>query len=171
MNGLLDQLYKDPAAVGQVLGAIIGVVGLFIGTFITIFTTWLMRKHDLKREDKNQVFVLEKDKKEKEFNLKQVIYSEFLSELAHLEKFITKISDHSDLKSMTNFDEAWNRVEIKVDLVAGVEVRKIKDTLQDELMAFAEKRFKGKPMELSDEYLDNRQNLLDAIRKDINIFA
>ena len=45
---------KNPEALGQVTGAIIGVLGLFLGTFITILTTFFMRKQDLKREDRRE---------------------------------------------------------------------------------------------------------------------
>ncbi len=169
---MFDQIARDPEALGQVLGAVIGVIGLFVGTFITIFTSFLIRHMDIRREERREQTELSRAKREKAFVLKQEIYSQFISELASLENFITKKANNSNLKTFENFDNEWTRIEIKVDLVSNEEVKELKDNLSKELMELAETRFatkEAKEMALSPEYLQNKQDLLEAIRQDMEI--
>ncbi|MCC6643610.1 hypothetical protein IT411_02575 [Candidatus Peregrinibacteria bacterium] len=169
---MFDQIAKDPEALGQVLGAVIGVVGLFVGTFITIFTSFLVRHMDIRREERKEEALLERAKKEKEFNLKQEIYSEFISELASLENFITKKSSNNNLKTIENFDNEWTRIEIKMELVSNENVKNLKNNLSSELMELAEKRFAqkdSKEIALSENYMQDRTSLLEAIREDMEI--
>jgi intracellular sulfur oxidation DsrE/DsrF family protein len=170
---MFDVISKDPQALGNVIGALIGVAGLFVGTFITIFTSFIVRSMDIRREERKEDAALERAKKEKAFNLKQEIYSLFISELASLENFLTKKSANTALKNLENFDNEWTRIEIKVDLVASPAVQTLKDHLQEELMNLAKKRFSSKDsaqeITLTDSYMENRTALLQAIREDMEI--
>lgn len=173
-DSLINTLAKDPQALGQVVGAIIGVAGLFIGTFITIFTSFIIRNMDIKREGRKELADMEKARKEKEFSLKQEIYSQFISELATLENFITKkATGKTSLMTLENFDNEWTRIEIKVDLISNDQVQKLKDALSDELMGLAKERFSAKEgskeIILSQEYMKDRTALLEAIRQDMEI--
>jgi hypothetical protein len=168
-----EYIKQDPEALGQVIGAVIGVGGLFVGTFITIFTSFIVRHMDIKREERKEIVSMKKAKKEKEFNLKQEIYSKFISELAAFETFLTKKNSNLSVKNIDNFDDEWTRTEIKVDLVATPKVRQLKDTLSEELMNLAEAKFAqkdaSKELTLSDTYMEDRTALLDAIREDMEI--
>lgn len=164
-------MFSSPEALSQIIGAIIGLVGMLVGTLISIVITFLIRNLDLKKEKLKEEMSLKKAKADRELEMKEEIYSEFLSELAYLENFLTKKSTTAiPLKDMANFDGEWTKVEIKVDLIANEEVRKLKEPLQTELMTLAEKRFEGKLIELTSLYTENRDKLLNAIRKDIDIF-
>jgi ABC-type lipoprotein release transport system permease subunit len=110
-----EYIKQDPEAVGQVIGAIIGVTGLFIGTFITILTSFIVRYMDIKREERKELSSVKKAKKEKEFYLKQEIYSKFISELASFENFLTKKASNLSVKNLDNFDDEWTRTEIRVE--------------------------------------------------------
>lgn len=173
-DSLFNSMVKDPQALGQVVGAIIGVAGLFIGTFITIFTSFIIRNMDIRREERKEMADMERSRKEKEFSLKQEIYSQFISELATLENFITKkASGKSALVTFENFDNEWTRIEIKVDLISNDQVQSLKDKLSQELMGLAKQRFSAKEgakeIVLSEEYMKDRTGLLEAIRQDMEI--
>ncbi len=172
---MFDSILDNPEALGQVLGAVIGVAGLVVGTFITILTSFLIRHMDIRREERKEYADLERAKKEKTFVLKQEIYSEFISELAALENFLSKKSPALDLKTLETFDNEWTRIEIKVDLVANDQVRELKDRLSQELMSLAKAKFAQKDttqeVSLSDGYTTNRSALLEAIREDMEIIT
>ncbi len=153
----VSNLFRDP----NILAAVIGVGGLLVGSFITILATYVMRWMDNRREDKREDLLLERSKKEKEYQMKQEIYKNFLHELADLETFTQKTDDE--------FKRQWNRTEIKVDLIASQEVRDLKHQMQNELLELAEKNIKSKSAHLSDQYMNLRDQLLEAIRKDIDI--
>lgn len=146
----------------NILAALIGVIGLLFGSFITIFATYFMRWMDNRREDKREDMLIERSKREKEFQIKQEIYKSFLNDLAHLETFPGE--------DMDNFKREWTKTEVKVDLVATDNVRKSKENLQKVLLELAEKNLKAKSAKISPEYLKTRDQLLDAIREDIDIF-
>lgn len=166
-------LQQDPEAIGQVVGAMIGVIGLFIGTFITIITSFIVRYMDIKREERKEHANLNKSKKEKEFYLKQEIYSKFISELASFENFLTKKPSGLSLKNLDTFDDEWTRTEIKVDLIASEKVALLKNQLSEELINLAETKFAqkdaSKEVTLSPAYMTNRTRLLEAIREDMGI--
>ncbi len=165
-----EYVLRDPEALGQIIGAIIGVTGLFVGTFLTILISLWTRRLDIRREEKKEEIYQRRDKKEKEFQIKRDIYTAFLSELAALESFITRKGDSpSEYKNFDKFDQEWTKVEIKVDLIAPENVRELKDQLQDELFELAQTRFDGKKVHLTDEYLENRTSLLEAIREEMEI--
>ena len=168
-----EYLKQNPEALGQVIGAIIGVTGLFIGTFITILTSFIVRYMDIKREERKELSSIKKAKKEKEFYLKQEIYSKFISELASFENFLTKKASNLSVKNLDNFDDEWTRTEIKVELIASPKVSDLKDRLSEELINLAETKFSqkdsSKELSLSETYMDNRTALLEAIRQDMEI--
>jgi hypothetical protein len=168
-----EYIKQDPEAVGQVIGAIIGVTGLFIGTFITILTSFIVRYMDIKREERKELSSVKKAKKEKEFYLKQEIYSKFISELASFENFLTKKASNLSVKNLDNFDDEWTRTEIKVELIASPKVSDLKDRLSEELINLAEAKFSqkdsSKELSLSETYMSNRTALLEAIRQDMEI--
>lgn len=168
-----EYIKQDPEAVGQVIGAIIGVTGLFIGTFITILTSFIVRYMDIKREERKELSSVKKAKKEKEFYLKQEIYSKFISELASFENFLTKKNSNLSVKNLDNFDDEWTRTEIKVELIASPKVSDLKDQLSEELINLAETKFSqkdsSKELSLSGTYMKNRTALLEAIRQDMEI--
>lgn len=171
---MFQDLLKNPDAAGQVIGAVIGVIGLVIGALISIFTTLIMRSLDIKREKRNEKTMLERQRKEKEFNLKQEIYSHFISELATLENFISKQGTTSvNPENFEKFDHEWTKIEIKVDLIANKKVYDLKEKMQEELFALAKTRFSNKEnikLQLSSDYMNARQKLLEAIREDMGIF-
>lgn len=167
-----QNILNDSEALGQIIGAIIGVTGLFIGTFITIFTSFIVRSMDIKREERKEHALMQRAKKAKEFKLKQEVYTTFISELASLENFLTKKSDDlSELKDFEKFDREWTRIEIRVDLVASQSVQDLKEKLQKELFSLAKKSFetKGESVILSKAYMLDRSLLLQAIREDMEI--
>jgi hypothetical protein len=170
---MFDAILNNPDALGQVIGAIIGVVGLVVGTFITILTSLIIRRMDIRREERKEEADLEKSKKEKAFVLKQEIYSDFISELAALENFLAKKNTSAGLKTLDTFDNEWTRIEIKVDLVASDKVRELKNLLSEELINLAKEKFAQKDssreISLSSAYMDNRTSLLEAIREDMEI--
>jgi hypothetical protein len=172
---MFDTIWTDPEALGQVVGAIIGVVGLFVGTFITIFTSLIIRQMDVRREERREKASLDRAKKEQAFSLKQEIYTQFISELASIENFISKKASDLDLTTLETFDNEWTRIEIKVDLVASADVIKFKNELSDELINLAKKKFSQKDasqeVKLSDSYTENRSELLEAIRQDMEIIT
>lgn len=146
----------------NIVAAIIGVVGLLVGSIITILATYFMRWMDVRREDKREDLLTERNRREKEFQMKQEIYKNFLNELAQLESF--------QYKDLDSFKKAWTKTEINIDLVASPAVRQAKDTVQAEMMAAAEQNLKSGAASLGSEYLRNRDALLQAIREDIDIF-
>ena len=79
------KLMEDPQAAGQLVGAFIGVIGLIIGTIISIITSLLIRYLDNKREEKKDEYAEAREKKNKEFQLKQQVYLTFISELGNAE--------------------------------------------------------------------------------------
>lgn len=168
-----QNILNDPEALGQIIGAMIGVTGLFVGTFITIFTSFVIRSMDIKREERKERVMIERARKSKEFKLKQEVYTTFISELASLENFLTKKSDDlSELKDFEKFDREWTRIEIRVDLVASQQVQDLKEKLQKELFSLAKKSFETKGNEsiiLSKAYMLDRSLLLQAIREDMEI--
>jgi len=153
----VQDVFKDP----NILAAVIGVLGLLFGSFISIFATYIMRWMDNKRDDKREDFLIERQKKEKEYQIKQEIYKHFLHELAELETF--------NLKDVDNFKRAWNKAEMKIDLIASSEVREIKAEFQEELLAISEDNIENGTAHLNDEYMELRDRFLDAIRRDLDI--
>ena len=145
----------------NILAAVIGVVGLIIGSIISILATYVMRWMDVRREDKREDMLMERGRKEKEYQIKQENYRTFLNDLAQLETF--------HLKDMDSFKKEWTKLEIKIDLVASPRVSKAKDVVQAEMMGMAEKHYKGGQAELATNYVKNRDELLAAIREDIDI--
>lgn len=152
-------LTSDP----NIIAAVIGVTGLIVGSAITIFSTAVIRRFDIKREDKREELMLERYKKEKEYNIKQEIYKNFLNELALLETF-----SYNDTET---FKREWIKTEVKIDLVASEKVRQAKEQIQKELLALAEKNIKSGSANISQEYIKYRDALLEAIRGDIEIFT
>jgi len=146
----------------NIIAAVIGVVGLLVGSVITILATYFMRWMDVRREDKREDLLIERSRREKEFQIKQEIYKNFLNELAQLESF--------QQKDLDGFKKAWTKTEINIDLVASPEVRRAKDIVQSEMMGAAEQNFKSGAASLGPDYLKNRDILLQAIRDDIDIF-
>lgn len=151
------QLLSDP----NILAALIGVGGLLVGSFITILATYFIRWMDVRREDKRERLIMKQNKKEKEYQMKQELYRNFLGELAHLETF--------EQETIDDFRRAWTRMEVKVDLVASPRVRAAKEMLQKDLLALAEKNIKSQKTVMGDTYVKTRDELLDAIREDIDI--
>jgi hypothetical protein len=145
----------------NIIAAVIGVVGLLVGSIITIFATYFIRWMDMRREDKRERHLMEKDRKEKTFQMKQEVYKNFLNELSNLESFI-----QADLET---FKRDLIKTDMKLDLVAPDEIRDTNETLKNMLLAIAEKNYKNKSIALTDEYLLNRETLLKAIRKDIDL--
>ena len=145
----------------NILAAIIGVVGLLVGSAITILATLLMRSMDIRREDKKERMMMEQNKKEKQYAIKQEVYKNFLHDLAELETF--------EYKDIEVFKRDWTKAEIKVDLVASEDVREAKHKVKTELLAVAEKNIKNETTTVSDKYLKHRDDLLEAIRQDIDL--
>lgn len=157
-EGLVSsELLSDP----NILAALIGVGGLLVGSLITILASYFIRWMDVRREDKRERLMMKQNKKEKEYQMKQELYRNFLAELAHLEAF--------EYPNMDDFRRAWARMEVKVDLVASPRVRTTKEALQKDLLGLAEKNLKSNKTSMSKEYMQTRDELLDAIREDIDI--
>lgn len=157
-SGLLSgDLLRDP----NIIAAMIGVSGLLIGSVITILATYFIRWMDVRREDKRERLLIKQGRKEKEYQMKQELYRNFLGELAQLETF--------DFPGIDDFRRAWTRMEVKVDLVASPRVRDTKEKLQKELLALAEKNLKAGKAAIEASYMKTRDELLDAIREDIDI--
>jgi hypothetical protein len=145
----------------NIVAAIIGVAGLLIGSAITIVATLLMRNLDIRREDRREEMMVERNRKEKAIQIKQEIYKDFLHELAELETF--------NYKDLDSFKKDWIKTEVKVDLVASPKIRQAKETVQNELLNIAEKNIKSGTANLSQNYFKYRDALLDTIREDIDI--
>ena len=145
----------------NIIAAVIGVVGLLVGSAITIFATYFIRWMDLRREDKRERRLMEKDRKEKTFQMKQEVYKNFLNELSNLESFIQPDLD--------TFKRDLIKTDMKLDLIAPDEIRNSNEALKNMLLAIAEKNYKNKSIALTDEYLLERETLLKAIRKDIDL--
>ncbi len=156
-NVSTSQLPADP----NIIAAIIGVLGLLIGSIITIFATYFIRWMDVRREDKRERMLMEKDRKEKTFQMKQEVYKNFLNELSGLEAFVQPDLD--------TFKRDITKTDIKLDLVASDEVRDTNENLKNMLIAVAEKNYKSKSIALPADYLAEREVLLKAIRKDIDL--
>jgi len=146
----------------NIIAAVIGVAGLLIGSIITILATYFMRWMDVRREDRREDLLMERSRREKEFQIKQEIYKNFLNELAQLESF--------QYKDLDSFKRAWTKTEINIDLVASPAVRQAKDIVQSEMLGAAEQNLKAGSAALNPEYLKNRDILLQAIREDIDVF-
>lgn len=157
-GNLSNNLLADP----NIIAASIGVIGLIFGCLITIFATYFIRWLDVKREDKRERLVIEQNKREKEYQMKQELYRKFLDELADLETF--------EVNNINNFKRNWARIEVKVDLVASEKVRFTKEDLQKTLFDLAENNIKKKTTTISSDYIKTRDELLAAIREDIDIF-
>ena len=145
----------------NIAAAIIGVTGVLIGSGITFMATLFMRSLDIKHEEEREKAFMEQNRKEKEYQIKQEVYRDFLKELAGLETF--------HFKTIEEFQREWTKTEIKVDLVASEKLRAVKETLQAELYNIAEKNIKAGTATLSPNYLKLRENLLDSIREDMGI--
>ena len=149
------------AADPNIVAAVIGVGGLIVGSAITIFSTAVIRRFDIKREDRREEIMLERYKKEKEYNIKQEIYKNFLNELALMETF--------SYKDAETFKRDWIKTEVKIDLVASPKVRQAKEKLQKELLILAEKNIKSDSANITTEYIKCRDEMLEAIRADIDL--
>lgn len=145
----------------NIIAALIGVSGLVIGSVITILASYVMRWMDVRREDKREDLLMERNRKEKEYAIKQEIYRGFLDDLAHIETF--------QFKDLDLFKKEWTKMEIKIDLVASTKVRAAKDLIQAELLDVAEKNIRSGGATLGESYIQNRDELLKAIRADIDI--
>lgn len=152
-----NALPADP----NIIAAIIGVVGLLMGSFITIVATYFIRWMDIRREDKREKLLMEKNRREKVFQMKQEVYRTFLNELSNLEAFVQP--------DFATFKRDLTKTDIKLDLIASDKVREINENLKNILLLIAEKNYKSKSIELSEEYLNQRENLLEAIRSDIDL--
>ncbi len=145
-----------------ILASVIGVLGIILGSLMTILSETILRHFDLKREDQREAILVERRRKEKEYQIKQELYKVFLGELASLETFA--YADQSE------FQRDWIKTEVKLDLVASPEVRAVKEKIQKEIFALAEKNIGSKNLTLSPAYFGLRDELLQAIKKDIAIF-
>jgi len=154
----------------NIAAAIIGVAGLFIGTFLTLLGTYFLRFLDVRREDKREEMFMVRERKEKEFQIKQEIYKIFLTELGILESFLLHKAEHPDIKDIEAFNGEWSKMEIKMNLVCTGKIRQLLDEVQEELVEIAKKRFGGAGVDLSADYLNLRNMLLEAIREDIDLF-
>jgi|GEM_PF-1918176 len=146
----------------NILAAIIGVAGLLAGSFITILATYFMRWMDVRREDRREDYIAAKTRREKEFALKHENYRDFLTTLAGLESFSPKDFD--------SFKKDWAQAEISLDLAASNEVRQAKELFKASLMSASEKAYESGSHLIDPSYAENRNNLIMAIRKDIDIF-
>lgn len=158
-DGTVDgNLLSDP----NVIAALIGVAGLLVGSVITILASYLIRWMDIRRDRKREVSMLEREKRDKEYQIKQELYRHFLNELAEIETF--------SQKSLDEVKRHWTKMEVKVDLIASDDVRSNKEKLQKALFTLAEKNLKNKAVSLPGSYINTRDELLKAIREDIDIF-
>jgi len=154
----------------NILAALIGVCGLLVGSFLTIGGTYFLRFLDVRREDKREEAFMVRERKEKEFQMKQEIYKNFLTDLGHMEGFLLHKADDINIKDTDGFGAEWTKMEIKMSLVCSPKIRQLLDELQEQLMDIAQKRFKGEKIELNKDYINKRGELLDAIREDIDLF-
>jgi len=162
-------LAKSTGMDPNVVAAIIGVVGLLVGSFLTISGTYFLRYLDVRREDRREEAFIVRERKEKEFQIKQEIYKNFLTELGLMESFIVNKTEHETMKDEESFNAEWTKMEIKMNLVCSAAMRTLLDELQEQLVALAKKRFVGSKGELTPEYLAKRGELLEALREDINL--
>ncbi|MFO0780815.1 MAG: hypothetical protein U0519_02925 [Candidatus Gracilibacteria bacterium] len=154
----------------NIVAAVIGVVGLLVGSFLTIMGTYFLRFLDVRREDKREEAFMVRERKEKEFQIKQEIYKNFLTDLGFMEGFLLNKADAANMKDTESFNAEWTKMEIKMNLVCSAKIRQLLDELQEILVATAKKRFEGGKVELAGAYLEKRGELLDAIREDIDLF-
>ena len=154
----------------NILAAVIGVVGLLIGSFLTILGTYFLRFLDVKRENKREELFMVRERKEKEFQIKQEIYKGFLTDMGRIEGFLLNKSDVDNIRDIDSLNAEWTTMEIKMNLVCSKEIRTLLDEVQEEIMTIGKKRFSGGKVELTGAYLDKRSELLDAIREDIDLF-
>ncbi len=167
-----EHVLRDPEALGQIIGAIIGVTGLFLGTFITIITSLLIRYLDVKRDQRRDDFLRKREQLSREYKLKRDVYTAFISDLAQLESFVTKGFDETEkLQDFENFEQEWTKTEIRLNLIGSDSILNLENELQSELFSLAKKRFSKKDgdIQLTDEYMYKRTELLEAIRQDMGI--
>lgn len=154
----------------NIVAAVIGVVGLLVGSFLTIMGTYFLRFLDVRREDKREEAFMVRERKEKEFQIKQEIYKNFLTDLGFMEGFLLNKADAANMKDTESFNAEWTKMEIKMNLVCSAKIRQLLDELQEILVSTAQKRFEGGKVDLAGGYLEKRGELLDAIREDIDLF-
>lgn len=154
----------------NIVAAVIGVVGLLVGSFLTILGTYFLRFLDVRREDRREEAFMLRERQEKEFQLKQEIYKNFLTDLGLMEGFLLHKSENAKIKDVESLNAEWTTMEIKMNLVCSPAIRQLLDELQEELLGAAKKRFEGGKVELGEQYLAKRGELLDAIREDIDLF-
>ena len=87
-----------------------------------------------------------------------------------MEGFLLQKSENAKIKDVESLNAEWTTMEIKMNLVCSPAIRRLLDELQEELLAAAKKRFEGGKVELGEQYLNKRGELLDAIREDIDLF-
>lgn len=154
----------------NIVAAMIGVTGLLIGSLLTIFGTYFLRFLDVKREDKREEFFMMRERKEKEYQIKQEIYKNFLNDLGLIEAFLMHRAENTHIKDIESFNAEWTKIEIKMNLVCTSDMRRLLDSLQEELISLSKKRLEGNKVELAGEYIEKRDALLDAIREDMDLF-
>lgn len=154
----------------NIVAAVIGVVGLLFGSFLTILGTYFLRFLDVRREDRREEAFMVRERKEKEFQLKQEIYKNFLTDLGSMESFLLNKTEDSAIKDVESFNAEWTKMEIKMNLICSTTIRQLLDEVQEELIAIAKSRFAGGKVELGTKYINKRGELLDAIREDIDLF-
>ncbi len=154
----------------NIVAAVIGVVGLLVGSFLTILGTYFLRFLDVRREDKREEAFMVRERKEKEFQIKQEIYKGFLTDLGHMESFLINKAEHPAMKDEESFVSEWNKMEIKMNLVCSPHIRQLLNEVQASLVDIAKKRFSGGKVELGKDYHEKRSELLEAIREDIDLF-
>ena len=163
-------LAKSTGIDPNIMAAVIGVVGLLVGSFLTILGTYFLRYLDVKRENQREELFMVRERKEKEFQIKQEIYKGFLTDMGRIEGFLLNKSPVEHLKDIESLNAEWTTMEIKMNLVCSLSIRTLLDEVQEEVLAIGKKRFAGGKVELGPAYLDKRGELLDAIRKDIDLF-
>jgi hypothetical protein len=154
----------------NIVAALIGVIGILVGSFLTILGTYFLRFLDVRREDKREEAFMVRERKEKEFQIKQEIYKNFLTDLGLMEGFLLHKSENVAMKDVESFNAEWTKMEIKMNLVCSTKIRQLLDEVQEELLSIAKERFDGGKAELSQTYMAKRGELLDAIREDIDLF-
>jgi hypothetical protein len=164
MNFDFSQISQNPEVLGQVIGAMIGVAGLIIGTIITIFTSLIIRRLDIHRENKKEELYQTREQRQKEFRLRRQIYTEFLNKLSDLEETLIQKKFQGNINE---FHQYWSNLSIKLDLVAGSAVAETKDVFETGLFKFAKSSLQGKPD--NSEYIEGRIKLIQAIRKDMDL--
>lgn len=163
-------LAKSTGLDPNIVAAVIGVVGLLVGSFLTILGTYFLRYLDVRREDRREELFMVRERKEKEFQMKQEIYKNFLTDLGQIESFLLHKAENANIKDTESFNAEWTKMEIKMNLVCSAQVRQLLDEVQEELVTTAKKRFEGGKVALEAGYIGKRGELLDAIREDIDLF-